>query len=137
VLQKVKRRLTQRKNFKDPWTIVVFVDIHTTAYFQLYLAIKNYKTEYGRTIELTKNKKRKLTSIKITFTHLGSLKHHLKKICKCNINEYFERKWRNGNRAKGIVNEERPAILTFNTLKHQLQFKVSYELSNRYGTICV
>ena len=137
ILKKIKRRLTARKCFKDPWKVCICVDIHRSLYFLFYHAVNDFATSFGRTIETVK-KKKVIVNIKIVFTHLGTFKYHLRQICnKDNIEYFLSREWSNKGKAEVVVNEEKPAILNYDTVKQKLTFQLNYNFCNRYGTVCV
>ena len=137
ILKTVSRRITQRKKFKNPWTVLVSVDIHSSVYLEFYHAVKDYKIEFGRKVVVTRDKKNLIKEVKISFTHRGTLKFHLQQICNCEQILPFEKKWSNGNSAKIIVSEEKPAIFTFLKNKHKLTFSLHYKVLNKYGTVCI
>ena len=135
----ISRRLTPKEKFTNPWKIILHRDIYSFVFIEFYRAIKDYKISFGRNFSVKKDRRGKITSIIIKFIHEGTLLFHLS--CVSNkstseVKQFFRKTWNNGNRAKVIVNEEKPAVLTYNNLKHTLTFQLHYELKNNYGTVC-
>ena len=57
ILKTVSRRITQRKKLKNPWTVLVSVDIHSSVYLEFYHAVKDYKIKFGRKVAVTRDKR--------------------------------------------------------------------------------
>ena len=80
VLNSIRRRLTPRQKFRNPWTIEVQREIFSPAFIELYRAVKDYIISFGREVTVERNSKGVLKLITIKFTHKGAFKFHLSKI---------------------------------------------------------
>lgn len=140
VIKLVYKKITQKENFRNPWEIILKREIFSQLYIQFYRAIKDFRTSFGRTVTVDRDSKNKIKSIKIVFTNLSALKLHLKELTnlsKADISKYFARSWKNGNTAKVVVSEEKPVVFIFKISTNSLVINMSYELKNKYGTVCV
>ena len=137
IIASANRRISQHQKFKDPWFICITKEIHWEIFKEFFHAVKNYKTSYGRTLTEIKDRKGLLKEVIITFTHLGTLKLHLKLVTndKVDVNKQFRKEWSNGNYGKIVVNEHKPAIFKFNIKKHEVALSLNYVIKNRYGTV--
>ena len=77
IICSVSRKLTLKQKFRNPWEISICSLIHRDIFFQAYRAIRDFHIEYGRTVQVTKDKKGDIKLIRIIFTHFGALKYHL------------------------------------------------------------
>ena len=138
IIESVYRKITLKQKYKNPWSVEISGVIYSDIFIQIYRAIKDYSTAYGRNITTIRDKKGALVSIKIEFIHIGALKLHLKELTGGNIDikEYFKRKWSNGCSAKIIATEAKPATLLFKLKTHKYTFNLNYTVKNKYGEIC-
>lgn len=139
VLSAAHRRLTEKESYTHPWCIKVERNIHFSLFSAIHQTIRDYKTSFGREIKLSRDKKKELKEITITFHHMGTFIFHLSKLLEKNrpeIKAQLKRVWKSGNRTEVVVSEEKPVILTYKVKKHQLKLEMSYSLINKYGTVC-
>lgn len=68
------------KNIQTPWTVAGSESIPKVIFHEWYEAIKDRVTEFRRTLEKRKNKRKKTASYIIQFTHLGRFKYHFGEI---------------------------------------------------------
>ena len=126
IIDTIHRRLTEKENYKNPWQLEVERNIHNQLFLPYYKSLKNFSTEHGRTIEVTryKTKLAPLKEIKIVFHHFGSFVFHLSQAStksKGEIKSLFVRKWKTGNETNIIVNESKPVTLVYKVKSHYLK----------------
>ena len=138
LLKKTKRQLTTRKKIRNNRHIASSIEIHKLVFLKYYKAIRDYKSEFGRSILLQKGSGRRRKEIKkivIIFTHKGSLTLHLKKASTLKVSDFFQKKVGNSN-IELVVNNEQPAKLSYDMNKNRLDFSAAYKVTNKYGNIC-
>ena len=137
IIESVNRRITFKETFKNPWCSQAAENIHFGVFYEWFKAIEDFHIHFGRTTEIKRNKKRKPTEYTINFTHFGCLKFHIEKIIgKDKLAKYFQKENKSGARAKVVVNEEKPAIMSYKLSTSSLTLTVKYEVENRYGMVC-
>ena len=139
LVKSMYRKVSLHQRYRNPWRICVAEKIKFEIFIQFYKAVRDFKISYGRTLKLEKYKNSSIKVITITFTHLGALKYHLTQTTNGNlndINEFFEKKLKNGNKGAIIVTEEKPATLTHKVATSTLTMDLCYKVYNKYGNIC-
>jgi len=138
IIKSINRRISFRQKFKDPWTIVIEEKIFPDTFIQAFKAIRDYKSEFGRTYSVKRDRNGHGLNYVIRFTHLGSLRLHFHKLSgvdKSTIDSLFSKNNNNG-KAYIEVNNEKPCLLEYNRKKSILKIKISYSVENKYGTVC-
>ena len=100
--------------------------------------MRDFRAAYGRDIKVVKDKKKKntLKEITISFYRIGPLKFHLlKAVGNAVIKDYLE-KAIGTSVGKIVVSGEKPFVFTFRVTQGSLSINASYQIENRYGTIC-
>ena len=110
-----------------------------TYFLKVFCVIQDYHIEYGRDIEIEKDKEGYIKSITIKFWHLGALNFHLKEITNGNIDLdfIFNKTWKQtGCKAKVTVSNDKPCVLCYKRSTELFTIQLSYDLFNKYGTVC-
>ena len=138
IVNKVNRKLSFQQKFKNPWYIEVQESIHRDTFIHLFKAIRDYSIQYGRVIDVERDRNGVGKIYTITFTHFGALKFHLTKLTNNSVNivTLFSKKNKAGNSAVIFVSDKKPATMTYNVKKTMLTFTLSYNVENKYGTVC-
>ena len=137
IIESVHRQITFKKTFENPWCSQAAENIHFGVFYDWFKAIKDFHIHFGRTTEIKRNKKKKPMEYSINFTHFGCLKFHTEKIIgKDKLSKYFQKENKSGARAKVVINEEKPAIMSYKLSTGSLTLSISYEVENRYGMVC-
>ena len=91
----------------------------------------------GISAEIKQNKKKKPTEYTINFTHFGCSKFHIEKIIgKDKLVKYFQKENKSAAKAKVVINQEKPAIMSYKLSTGSLTLSVNYEVENRYRMVC-
>ena len=137
VINILKRRITFREKYKNPWRAEAEVLIQFDIFYNWYKSIEDYTTSFGRTLEVVRSKNRKAKHFKIEFNHLGSLNLHLEKITGYKVSDLLWKKnKKSGAKAKLLVNTEKRAIIDYKVSTGIMKMSVYYEAKNRYGIVC-
>ena len=108
------RRIIFKETFKNPWCSQAAENIHFGVFYEWFTAIEDFHIHFGRITEIKRNKKKKPTEYTINFTHFGWLKFHIEKvIVKDKLGKYFQKKNKSGAKAKVVITEEKPAIMSY------------------------
>ena len=110
ICHSINRNITFRQKFKNPWVVEVSERIQRDIFIEAFKAIRDFKIEYGRTINIQRDKSGVGVRYTITFNHFGSLKFHLSQLSKLDITELFKKQSNKGT-AIVIVTEEENAII--------------------------
>ena len=139
LLKSIKRRLSSRASVRNPWKVVVKHHIHRSIFIEFYRAIRDFKSEFGRTISKTFDRKKNLKQIVIQFNHIGPLKYHLLQAVDDSIvvTNYIKKSIVGGGSAKIVVSAEKPFTFKYDLNKNSLTVNGVYEVVNRYGNICM
>ena len=134
-LKGIYRKLSFRQKYRKPWRIVVSEPIAREIFYKWFKAINDYLPDFGRTVEIVKNKYGKTVSYRIKFTHIGTFKLHVGKIIgKDKINFVRENKTTK-EKVEIVCTNENPIKIDYNITKRTL-INLKYSLSNRYGQLC-
>ena len=139
ILKSIKRKISPKERFHCPWTIVISREIHFPIYLEFYGAIKDYKTAFGRSITVKRDKKGVIEVITISFCHKGALQLHLKEVSNKSegaVRSYFHKQLRFDNIGDIIVSEEQPTTFVYKRSTETLEISMKYEIKNRYGIVC-
>ena len=91
----------------------------------------------GISAEIKQNKKKKPTEYTINFTHFGCSKFYIEKIIgKDKLVKYFQKENKSAAKAKLVINQEKPAIMSYKLSTGSLTLSVNYEVENRYRMVC-
>ena len=133
IIESIKRKIILRPNYRDPHTVKISVVIFKQVFYQVYRAVRDYPIQFGISCETNK----KGTIVKgyvIKFSHIAALRFHLKQLsCVEEIDEYFQRKFKHGERAKLTVSEEDPAVFEYKVSTDTLNIRIKYCVVNKYG----
>ena len=88
LLKSVKRRLTLRETIRNNRKVVVTVDLHRVVYLKFYKAVRDWSSEFGRSIHLNKKRNGEINTITISFHQKGSFCYHIGKIIEHSPKEY-------------------------------------------------
>ena len=139
ILKGIKRKISTRISVRSSRRILIVEKIHLSVFIELYRAIRDFRSEFGRKIEIKRNKKKILTDITITFHHLGTFKYHMLQAVhgKFHIDSFIIKHLPAGARGKLVISEEKPFVFKYNALRGRLSICGHYQIINRYGNICV
>ena len=91
----------------------------------------------GISAEMKQNKKKKPMEYTINFTHFGCSKFHIEKIIgKDKLVKYFQKENKSAAKAKVVINQEKPAIMSYKLSTGPLTLSVNYEVENCYRMVC-
>ena len=134
-LKSVHRKISQR-SLRKAGKISVRSKLHKLVFWEFYRAIKNWSSEFGRTLSVSKNRQGFVKQYKIVFHHKGTLKFHLGKLVPGDLDKYLVKKFAAGSRGVVEVNETTPFHITFNTNRNEMIFDCKFNTINRYGNVC-
>lgn len=137
VLTSLRRKITLRQKYRDPYTITVTTLIHPDIYYQAFRAVRDFETKIGFTAitERTGKGKAKLHIVK--FDRLGVFKYHLQKLSNIkNISHYFKKDFKRSETETIEVSAEKPAVLSYKVSTGTLTFQCSYVCTNSFGHVC-
>jgi len=80
ILQSVKRKISNKQTYRDPFFISTTSIIHSDIFYQVFRAIRDYQTTFGTQTQVLRDSKKKVKQYCITFTHFGAFKFYLKKL---------------------------------------------------------
>jgi len=135
-LKSVHRRISQRKGLRRGGKIFVRSKIHVSVFLEFYRAIKNWTSEYGRTLSKEKNKRGIVKEYSISFHHKGTLKYHFKQIIKGDIKNYLTKSFTAGSRGVVQIESSTPFVIRFNPNRNEMTMSCNFITINRYGNIC-
>ena len=136
IVEGIKRRITFRQNFKNPWGIEISERIQREIFISSFQAIRDYSIEYGRTIQVERDNKGIGKIYTITFTHLGSFSFHLRRLAGIEREELsasFVKTSKITGTAEITVSVDKPAIFIYKVSTSALKLTLSYSVKNRYG----
>jgi len=139
IVKSLNRRLTFRQKYKNPWMVELTETIHRDIFVQAFKAIRDFPTEFGRALQVVRDRKGTGTHYKITFHHLGCFRHHIHKlsgISKDELDKLFAKKSPTKGKIQVVVTEEKSAVVSFDCKKSLLKLTVYYSVTNRYGVVC-
>ena len=138
VAETIKRRITFRQNFKNPWSIEILERVQRDVFISAFQAIRDYHIEYGRTLHVERDNKGFGKVYTITFSHLGAFTYHLRKlggIEKEELSSFFVKTSNINGTAEVNVTTEKPAIFVYKCSTSVLKLTLSYSVKNKYGTV--
>ena len=139
ILKNIKRRITFRQRYRNPWHIEVTERIQRDVFIASFKAIRDYTVQFGTTIDIDKDRKGIATKYTITFNHLGAFKFHIHKLSNIEkdkiVKQYFKKMSNNGV-AEVSVTDNKVATIEYKCSTSTLKLKLSYTVKNNYGTIC-
>ena len=125
-LKIIKRRLTFRQKFTNPWSIILTESIHRSIFVPVYQAIRDHIVHRAISMKVERNRIGEGEKFHIEFKHVEELIFHLSKICKITKDEvrsFFYKQGTNERKAKVIVSEEKPFSLAFDAKKSRITIK--------------
>ena len=135
-LKSIYRKLSFRQKYRNLWTIAVTEPIAREIFYEWFKAVNDHLPDFGRTVEIVRNKSGKAVSYRIKFTHIGTFKFHVGKIIgEDKINLVKENKTTK-EKVKVVCTDEKPIIINYNISKGILMINLKYNLFNRYGQLC-
>jgi len=136
IVRSVSRKITFRQKFKNPWTVEVTESIQSEVFIKAFQAIRDYKIDFGRSIDVKRNRLGAGIRYTIKFDHFGALKFHLSKLSKLeNIVDLFKKESKKGS-ATVIVSQEKYTVIDYDCKKSILKISLHYEVKNKYGIVC-
>ena len=76
-LKSIYRKLSFRQKYRNPWTIAVTEPIAREIFYEWFKAVNDHLPDFGRTVEVVRNKSGKTVSYRIKFTHISTFKFHV------------------------------------------------------------
>ena len=137
-LSAIKKRLTLKRKFHDPFLVNTTREINSFVFYEAYRAVRDYVISRGFTATCEKNKKGKVLSYNITFTHLGTFIFHLSQLSglnKTEVSNSLKKVFPNDCKANVIVSNEKPAVLTFKVTTCVCLLRCHYETMNRFNNV--
>ena len=135
VLKSVKRKITLRQSFRNPFTIVLSETIYKDVYYQAYRVICDYPIHFGTKTKTVK-KSGVVKSYEIKFTAIQSLRFHLKQLSNLDdADQYLKKSFPHGEKGEVLVSEEQPALFFFKVSTNTLTVTMNFSLKNQHGTV--
>ena len=136
IIESIRRKLTLRQLFNDPFTVKLATVIYKEVFYQAYRAIRDVHTTFGTYCEAEK-KNRKVKGYTIKFTHISALRYHLKQLTNLdNVDSYFLKTFPNGEKATLKVTEDQPASFDYKISTSTLLIRIKYSVVNKHGIEC-
>ena len=136
IVRSIYRKISLKRKYKDPFTCSIFNTIHKDLFYKGFQAVRDYQIQFGRSIEVIKNRKGEIVTYIVKFEHYGAFKFHLKELSGVeNIEDLFKRTFTCGSIGKIKVSAEKPAALTYKCRTNTLHFHIHYEITNKFGNI--
>lgn len=136
VLENIRRKLSLRQAFNDPFTVKLTVVIFNDIVYQAYRAIRDLPTRVGTHCEIQK-KNKKVKGYFIKFTDICALRHHFKELTNLEfVNYYFSKTFPNGEKAKLKVTPDEPTTFDYKISTNTLQIRIKYSVINKHGVEC-
>ena len=140
VLKSLNRKISLKRKYKDPFTCIVFRELHTETFKQVFRAVRDYKVQIGTGVKAstTSNKKKETTSYTLTFTCYGPAKYHLRQLANKTesfINKLFTKTFACGSVGKIVITEEKPLGITYKCSTSTMQLKCYYTTTNSFGNV--
>ena len=136
VLTSLRRKITLRQKYRDPYTITVSTLVHPEVYYQAFRAVRDFDAKIGftATTERTAKGKAKLHILK--FDRLGVFKYHFKKLSDVkNIGYYCKKEFKRGETGTLEVSADKPAVVTYKISTGTLTLQCSYVCTNSFGHV--
>ena len=137
LLKSIKRRIKPTPSIRSPWKIQVKSNLHSTLFWEFYRAVKNWSSEFGRTLHVEKKKNGFPKAYTITFFHKGTFEYHLSQGTGESVKKHLKKKLKGGAVGQVAVSEEKPVVLKHNISRAELTLNIFYEIINRYGNSCI
>lgn len=137
LLRSVYRRIKANPSVRSPWKINSKSKIHISLFSEFFKAVKNWSSEFGRTLNTEKKKNGTIKSLSITFTHKGTLQFHLSQATGKSVKAYLKKTLKGGSHGRVIITAEKPFIMNYSVARGELSVSASYEIINRYGNVCM
>jgi len=137
IVENSRRRITFRQKYKNPWTVEVTERIQRDVFLEGFKAVRDYKIQFGKSIEVERDRNSVGTVYTIKFDHLGAFKFHISKLCNLSrdqVSHYFEKITDNGT-ARLAVTSSKLATLQYKVSTATLKLNFSYNVVNKYGNV--
>ena len=130
ILTTVKRRLTFREKYSNPWTVVLVETIHSS----IFQAVRDHIVHHNITLNVQRNRSSgEGEKFSMVFKHLGELVFHLHKlsgISKAEVQSYFLKEGKNDRKAEVILSEEKPFTIKYIVKTSKMTISLYYEIKN-------
>lgn len=138
ILKSIKRKLTLKRKYSDPFTCNVSRDIHHDTFYQVFRCIRDYVPSIAVYTEVKRNKK-KVTGYNIKFEHIGPFTFHLSQLAeelKDTVSSEFLRKtFACGSRAKVVATKDKPLVINYKCSTNVMTMICHFETKNSYGNV--
>lgn len=138
VLKSIKRKLTLKRKYSDPFTAVVIRDIHSDTFYQLFRCIRDFRSQVGIKTKTEKNKKGKPTLRMITFSHFGHFRFHVGKLTGLSereVKDHLSKIFPCKSRGQVLATEEKPITISFKCSTNVMTVKCHFQTKNVYGNV--
>ena len=129
IVETIKRRITFRQNFKNPWVIEISERIQREIFISSFQAIRDYSIEYRQTLQVERDNKGIGKIYTITFTHQGSFSYHLRRLAgieKEELSASFIKTSKISGTAEITVSVDKPAKFIYRLSTSVLKLTLSY-----------
>ena len=133
LLAKIPQKISTRKTFSDPWTVVLSCEIEPTLFYRFYRAIKDHKltkilSEFME-CSVIRNNKIIISDYKISFHTVGLFRRNMKKICDKD-NWLLSKKF--PDQSLGTIES---IVITYKVSTGKCVFKLPYSITSLYGVV--
>ena len=138
VLRSIKRKLTLKRKYSDPFTVVVVRDIHKDVFYELFRCIRDFRSGVGIETKTERNKKGQPTVRSITFTHFGHFRYHAQQLTALgedDVKNFLAKSFSCKSCAKVLATKENPITITFKYSTNTMTLKSHYVTKNVYGNV--
>ena len=135
-LKSIHRNITTRESLRRPWAIEVKREVQFKLFYEFFKAIDFYRTAFGRTIKVEKDKKGYIKTIEIKFIHYEAFILHIHEISaltKGEIKNYFKKSFKGEITGKVVITEDKPCFILYKKSTETMTWQLHYEICNRYG----
>jgi len=137
-LLSTKKRFTLKRKFRDPFTCQTSREINVAIFYEVYCAVRIYKSNFGYITSTVKNKKGNIRSYEIKFTHQGAFEYHMSELSgfkKSDVKKYLQKTFPNNCKARVVVSTEKPVLLIYKRSTSVCNLKCFYETINSFGNV--
>lgn len=137
ILTSVRRKITLRQKYRDPFTITVTSLVHPDIFYQAFRAVRDFKTKIGFKADCERTAKGKPKLYVLTFDQLGVFKFHLCKLSNSkSVSHFLKKEFVRGEKGTIEVSSEKPAVISYKVSTGTLTLQCSYICKNSFGYIC-
>lgn len=137
LLKSVKRKISPRQSIRNPWKIIVKMKIYHSIYYEFFRAVRDWSSEFGRSISIERGANGLLKTQTISFTHKGTFVYHISRVVgeRFKVNDFLKKSVTGGGFGKLLFSSANPVVFIFNVQKNELVVSGTYQLVNRYGNV--